>query len=343
MLSLGPVHLKFPVLQAPLSGYSDPPMRRVARRLGAEFTFAEVMLDRFVVEVSGGKKAHRYVDLHDREHPCGGQLMGSDAREMVPAARKLVEWGFDVIDLNFACPVKKVIGKKRGGDLLRRPKKALEIVERLRDALPDSVPLTVKLRRGFDDSPESRNRFWEILTGAYECGVAAVTLHGRTVLQRYTGRSDWGFVRRVKEEIGDRVLLGSGDLLTAPDCVKRLHESGVDGVSVARGAIGNPWIFAQIRALLRGESLPEPPSVREQGEVLGEHFHLSLECYGAQRACRVMRKFALRYARLHPLEEEVSHAFLGSDSPEKWLAVLDRFYRDDMTGRQPSSGEALGE
>jgi nifR3 family TIM-barrel protein len=342
MLSLGPVDLEFPMVQAPLSGYSDPPMRRIARRLGAEFTFAEVMLDRFVVEVSRGKKADRYLALDEHEHPSGAQLMGSDSRELVPAARKLVELGFRVVDLNFACPVKKVIGKKRGGYLLRRPGLALEIVERVREALDDSVPVTVKLRKGFDDRPESSERFFEILRGVYRRGAAAVTLHGRTVLQRYAGRSDWAFVKRVKEEIGEHVLIGSGDLLTATECVRRLRESGVDGISVARGAIGNPWIFSQIRALLRGEPLPDPPSVREQGEVLCEHFHLSTECYGPRRACRVMRKFALRYAELHPRREEVSRAFIASGQPAEWLAVLDRFYREDLPGRQPSSEEERG-
>ena len=143
-LRLGSVPIDFPVVQAALSGYSDWPMRVIARRLGAAYTVCEVMLDQFILNVTKGRKAKRFLRVTDEEHPCGAQLMGALPEQFPPAALKLVSAGFDVIDLNFACPVKKVLGRCRGGFLLSDPETALSIIGRVRDALPPSVPLTVK-------------------------------------------------------------------------------------------------------------------------------------------------------------------------------------------------------
>lgn len=156
-LRIGPVEIGFPVVQAALAGYSDWPMRVIATRLGAPYTIAEVLLDKFVLDVSKGRKARRYIRRTDDEHPCGAQLMGDSPEQFAPAALKMVEAGFDVIDLNFACPVKKVVGKCRGGYLLGAPETAMEIFARVRDAVPPEIPVTVKMRRGMDDDQESRD------------------------------------------------------------------------------------------------------------------------------------------------------------------------------------------
>jgi nifR3 family TIM-barrel protein len=335
-LTIGHLAIDFPVVQAPLSGYSDWPMRVIARRLGAAYTVCEVMLDQFIVNVTKGRKAKRFLRVTDEEHPCGAQLMGAVPEEFPPAALKLVEAGFDVIDLNFACPVKKVLGRCRGGFLLSDPETALSIVRRVRDTLPPHVPLTVKLRRGMDDSPESRDRFFEILDGAFRLGVAAATVHGRTVRQRYEGPSSREFLREVKQHAGPRTVIGSGDLFTAQDCLDMLRQTGVDGVSVARGAIGNPWIFQQARALAAGASLP-PPTLHQQRDVIAEHYRLSEEIYGPGRCCRVMRKFGIKYARLHPQTQAVRDAFVAVTEPSHWRAALDRWYAEDLPGVQPSA------
>ena len=214
-LRLGPLEIGFPVVQAALSGYSDWPMRVIARRLGAAYTVCEVMLDQFILNVTKGRKAKRFLRVSDEEHPCGAQLMGAVPEQFPPAALKLVDAGFDVIDLNFACPVKKVLGRCRGGFLLSDPETALSIVGRVRDALPPGMPLTVKMRRGMDDSPQSRERFFAIFDGAFRLGVCAITVHGRTVRQRYEGSNSGEFLREVKEHAGPRTVLGSGDLFTA--------------------------------------------------------------------------------------------------------------------------------
>src|SRR4029077_6954568 len=150
-LCIGSIALDFPVIQAALSGYSDWAMRVIARRLGAPYTLCEVLLDRFVSEVSRGRRARRYMQVSDEEHPVGAQLMGANPLEFGPAARQLVAAGFDVVDINFGCPVKKVLGRCRGGFLLSQVDTALEIVARVREAVPPAVPVTVKMRRGIDD------------------------------------------------------------------------------------------------------------------------------------------------------------------------------------------------
>src|SRR5262249_8435205 len=151
----------------------------------------------------------------------------------------------------------------RGGYLLSDPGTAIEIIRQVRAAVASHVPVTLKMRRGMDDSPASERDFFRIFDAAWELGLEAITVHGRTVEQKYVGRSNWEVLKRVKRHAGDRTVLGSGDLFTPYDIVRMFEETGVDGVTVARGCIGNPWIFAEARALLEGQPLPAPPSVVE--------------------------------------------------------------------------------
>ncbi len=325
-LRLGPLRLDLPVVQAALSGYSDMPMRVLARRLGAPYTLCEVVLDKFVMAVKPRRRNRHLFHVADEEHPVGGQLMGAVPEDFGPAAQRLVEHGFDVVDVNFGCPVKKVLGRCRGGFHLSQPEVALEIVRRVRDAVPPDIPVTVKMRRGIDDSPESRERFFAIFDGAYEAGVAAVTVHGRTVQQRYDGPSQWEFLREVKQHAGQRTVLGSGDLFTAQACLDMIRETGVDGVTVARGAIGNPWIFRDVRELAAGKPLPPPPSLAEQRDVITEHYRLAEQLRGPDRCLPDMRKFAIKYAQLHPHHEQVRADFCTVKRPGAWREVLDKWY-----------------
>jgi tRNA-dihydrouridine synthase B len=340
-LRIGPHELDFPVVQAALSGYSDRAMRVIARRLGAPYTLCEVMLDRFIAEVSKGRKAHRYLQVSDEEHPVGGQLMGADPEAFGPAAQKLVAAGYDVIDINFGCPVKKVLGRHRGGYLLGQVDTALEIVSRVRDAVPEHIPVTVKMRRGLDDTAESRDKFYQIFDGAFERGVAAITVHGRTVQQKYIGPSRWEFLREVKQHAGNRTVLGSGDLFTPQACLDMMRETGVDGVTAARGAIGNPWIFAHARALAAGLPLPDPLTIHEQREVIAEHYRLCEELYGPELCGRQMRKFGIKYSQLHPRGKEVRDAFVKVSRPGQWMQVLETWYAEDGPGCHPRAEEEL--
>ena len=193
------------------------------------------------------------------------------------------------------------------------------------------------MRRGIDDTDESRDNFFAIVDGAFDIGVAAITVHGRTVKQRYIGPSKWEFLAEVKQHIGDRILLGSGDLFSAQDCLDMMSQTGADGVTVARGAIGNPWIFSQVRALAAGKPLPPPPTIREQGEVIREHYRLAFELYG-ERCGALMRKFGIKYSSLHPEFEEVRAAFIKVKKREDWESAIDRWYREDGPGQYPSDG-----
>ena len=334
-LRIGPIVLDSPVVQAALSGYSDTAMRLVARRLGAPYTLCEVMLDKFILQVKDRPKNHHIMHVAEDEHPVGGQLMGADPEQFGPAAKKLVERGFDVIDINFGCPVKKVLGRCRGGFHLSQPEIALEIVGRVREAVPSDIPVTVKMRRGIDDTSESRDKFFEIFDGAYTLGAAAITVHGRTVQQRYDGPSRWEFLRELKQHAGERVVLGSGDLFDAQCCVDMMRYTGVDGVTVARGAIGNPWVFQQYQALAAGHPLPAPPSLREQREVIAEHYQLAEELYGAERCVAPMRKFGIKYSQLHPEHTLVRADFCAVKQAGAWREVLDRWYANDGPGVHP--------
>lgn len=334
-LRIGNLDIGFPVVQAALSGYSDWPMRMLAREHGASYTLCEVMLDQFLVQLNDRARNKHFLFNSDSERPVAGQLMGAEPAQFALGARRLAEAGFDVIDINFGCPVKKVLGRCRGGYHLSQPQVALEIVRRTRDTVPEEIPVTVKMRRGLDDSSESREHFFQILEGAFQSGIAAATVHGRTVEQRYKGPSRWEFLAELKKEFPSRTILGSGDLFTAMDCFRMMAETGVDGVTVARGAIGNPWIFEQARALAAGHPLPEPPTVLRQRLVLERHWELARQLYGPNRTGPLMRKFGIKYSASHPHYTDVRPAFTKIRSEEDWYRVLDTWYVQDTPGVYP--------
>ena len=340
MLRIGPVEIGFPVVQAALSGYSDLPMRRVARWHGATYTLNEVVLDKLVL--TPGRKQRSITRVAPDDHPVGGQLMGAHPESFALAADAMVQAGYDIIDINFGCPVRKVLGRCRGGFLLSTPETAIEILRAVYDAVAGRRPVTVKMRRGLDDTPESERNFFTILDKAFEIGLAGATIHGRTVRQRYVGPSRWDFLARVKKHVGDRIILGSGDLFTAHDCIRMMETTGVDGVTVARGCIGNPWIFGECRALLgypppeaaspearaawRTGELPPPPSVADQGRTIARHYEWAVETHGPVLAARMMRKFGIKYSELHPHYLEVRDAFIRARNNDDWQRVLETWY-----------------
>jgi nifR3 family TIM-barrel protein len=334
-LKIGPVAIGPPIVGAALSGYSDLPMRVISRRHGASYCLCEVMLDQFLVNLSDRKKTRHFLAIADEEHPVGGQLMGAEPLQFAAGAGRLAAAGFDVIDINFGCPVKKVLGRCRGGFHLSQPETALEIIRRTRDTVPPQIPVTLKMRRGIDDTQESRDNFFRILDGAIAAGLAGVTVHGRTVVQRYNGPSRWSFLRDVTAHVAGRVtVLGSGDLFSAEDCWRMIDQTGVDGVTVARGSIGNPWIFQQALALGDGHPLPPPPSLPEQAAVMREHFNLVEATYGADRAPILMRKFAIKYSAAHPRHEQVRLRFVRLKTRAELEQVLAEDYATGP-GRYP--------
>jgi nifR3 family TIM-barrel protein len=339
-MRIGHLTLPRPFSQAGLAGYSDRAMRMVARRRGCPYAVTEALLD--IIMLNGGEGLRRSVELSADDHPIAGQLMGSEPDQLARAAAMLAHAGFDVVDLNFACPVKKIRARARGGHMLTVPRHANEILRAVRDAVPAHIPTTLKLRRGFDDSPAALDSFHAILQEAHRLGFAAACVHARTVEQKYQGRSHWPFLRDLKAQYPDWTLIGSGDIFTAADVVRLLRETGVDGVSIARGAIGNPWIFDHAAAILDGaapDSL-QPPTVAQQREALLEHFLLAMEVHGEQLAGRRMRKMGIRYARFHPQCEEVKRKFIEVRSLRDWQTALDQHYREERAGVWPPASSA---
>ncbi|MBI4612970.1 MAG: tRNA-dihydrouridine synthase family protein [Planctomycetes bacterium] len=338
-MRIGSLALDAPFFQAGLAGYSDAAMRLVARRRGCTYAVTEAMLDQALLS---DPRELASAEPDPCDHPLGGQLLGHSPEEMAAAARLMVDLGYDVVDVNLACPVKKVRGKSRGGHLLSAPDRALAILSAVRQAVGGDTPCTVKLRRGTDDSREAEANFRRILEGAISLGYAAATVHARTVSQGYAGPSDGSFLAGLAATYGavpGFSLLGSGDVREASDAVAMLRRTGVAGVSVARGAIGNPWIFYQARALLAGDETGarELPSLAKQREAIEEHFELALRVHGERRAALRMRKIGLAYARFHPCPEEVSRAFREISSSADWQAVLDSHYCIERQAKRPST------
>ncbi len=273
MLKLGDISLDVPFYQAPLSGYTDRAMRVLAHKYGAPLSYTGVMLAKIALH----KKA--FNRLYSRpgvdEGPVGAQILGGDPETMAEAAASFVNVGFDLIDLNFACPAPKVLRRLCGGYLQKDPETAIEIIKFVRNAV--SCPVTIKLRAGFDKSRESMDKFWQICQGAVAEGINAIIIHGRSVKELYRNKGDWDIISEVKRQFPHATIIGSGDLMDAETIVERLKTSGLDGVIIARGAIGNPWIFNETRALWEGRSKPEKPSLTEQGEVYLKHYDLIAE------------------------------------------------------------------
>jgi len=338
-MRIGPIELAMPFCQAGLAGYSDRAMRLVARRRGCPYAVTEALLD--VILLNGGEGLRRSIDISDEDHPVAGQVMGSEPHTMAKAAGILHRAGYDVIDLNFACPVKKIKNKARGGHMLVDVTRAVSILKAVRDTLPPQAVTTVSMRRGFDDTPQSTERFYQIIESAWENGYAAVRVHGRTVEQKYVGPAHWPTLREVKRRYPDRTILGSGDVFTAHDVLRMRRETGVDAVWIARGAIGNPWIFRDAAKLLSDGGAPlDPPAIAEQREALAEHFSIAMQIHGEQLAGRRMRKMGIKYSRFHPAHGQVKSEFISVKSLRDWSNVLDKWYREDGPGVWPDAKAA---
>ena len=332
-----------PFFQAGLAGYSDGAMRLVARRHGAPFCVTEALLDRTLINGGKGRRKEDpdllatecgMGEIEDNvaasldDHPIAGQVMGTMPDEMAQASELLVKMNYDVIDVNLACPVKKIKKSNRGGHFLAYPDDAIEILRAVRAVVPPHIPCTVKLRRAFDDTPEMAERFEQIFAACYEIGYAWAVVHCRTVQQKYLGPGKWEFLRDLCARYPDRVIFGSGDIWTVEDIFRMHAYTGVHGVSVARGCIGNPWIFSPARAMMRGEAAREPV-LAEQRNALEWHFDLAMQLHGEAAGGRRMRKFGIKFASHHPRAEEVKREFIDCETVEQWKRTLDRWYPAD--------------
>jgi tRNA-dihydrouridine synthase B len=333
-----------PFFQAGLAGYSDGAMRLVARRHGCPYCITEALLDRTLISGGKGRRKedpdlleaecglgdpdeNRVAGLHD--HPIAGQIMGTTPDEMAQAAALLAKMNYDVIDVNLACPVKKMRKANRGGHCLTDPAQSIAILRAVREATPQPIPCTVKMRRAFDDTREMAANFERIFNAAYDLGYAWATVHCRTVQQKYLGPGKWEFLRDLTARHADKIVFGSGDIWDVNDIFAMLDFTGVHAVAVARGCIGNPWIFRQARQLMAGET-PALPTIDEQRRALLEHFELSVALHGERKASKMMRKFGIKFSAHHPTPEIVKLKFIECRSVAEWRAVIDEHYAPVM-------------
>ena len=325
-LALGRVVLPVPVVQAALSGYSDLAMRTVAREHGAPYALNEVVLDEHVLQK--GKLQRRILSVPEHDHPVGGQLMGSEPSTFGRAARELVRAGYDVVDVNFGCPVAKVLGRRRGGWLLQDPEQALAILDAVLQAVAGDVAVTVKMRRGSDDTPDAEARFWTILDGAIARGVTAATVHPRSVEQKYAGPSRWPFLAEVKRRVGTFPILGSGDLFSPFDVLAMRRETGVDGVTVARGCIGNPFVFGQVAQMLAGRP-PLRPTMAQQRAALHRHWQVAVPFHGGERkALPHVRMHVIKYGQYHREPLWARERLVTMRGPDVYASLVDEVFAD---------------
>ncbi len=320
---IGNIQIELPMVVAALAGYTDHAYRMICRELGAPYCATEMMLDR-LLQVKG-RMRNRMLKLTDQDHPVAGQIIGCEPPVMAEAAWALCRMGFDVVDLNFACPVRKALSRKRGGWLLTEPDLVLQIIREVMAAV--DRPVTLKLRQKFNND-DNDDVFYRIAEGAFDAGVAAICVHARSVERKYFGPADWEFLARAKQHFPDKTIIGSGDVMTPRQAFRMLSETGVDAVAVARGILGNPWFFRQVRELASGKEQTRPP-LAEQRDVIMRHFAAACELYGMDKGPKIMRKFGIKYARMHPKPKAMRIAFVDVRSPEQWQAVLDEHYLDD--------------
>ena len=286
-MKIGNVELKNAIALAPMAGVTDLPFRLLCKEQGCGLMYTEMVSAKAIS--FHNKNTISLMQIDPAEHPVSMQIFGSEPDLMAEVAKSIEEQPFDILDINMGCPVPKVVNNGDGSALMKNPKLAGEIIEKTARAI--KKPVTVKIRKGFDEEHVNAVEMAHI---AQESGAAAVAVHGRTRSQFYSGKADWDIIRQVKEAVSIPVI-GNGDILTAADVIAMQKQTGCDGFMIARGAEGNPWIFAQILHYFKtGEELPKP-TFEEVTQMLLRHARMQLEFKGEYTGIREIRKHAAWY------------------------------------------------
>ena len=313
-MQIGEIKLAAPLALAPMAGITDLPFRLICRRLGCGMTVSEMVSAKGLLYKN--VKTTEMLRIDDGERPTAIQLFGSVPEELAEAARMVEASGADMIDFNMGCPVPKIVNNGEGSALMKQPQLAHDILAAMVKAV--KIPVTVKFRAGWDDS--SRNAV-EIAKAVEAAGVSAVAVHGRTRQQFYEGKADWGIIAEVKQAVKVPVF-GNGDIFTVEDGLRMLAETGVDGLMIGRGADGNPWIFRELAAVLRGEERPAAPSLQERLAQAAEHIDMLIDYKGEHISVKEMRRHISAYLKGLPHAAEFRGRFHKVDTREQFMELL---------------------
>ena len=318
-MRIGTVEISHPVALGPMAGVTDLPFRRLCREMGCGLLYTEMVSAKAITYKN--KNTFLLMETVPQERPVSLQLFGSDSDIMAEAARMIADRDFDVLDVNMGCPVPKVVNNGEGSALMKQPELAGRIVRSLVEAI--DKPVTVKIRKGFDDDHINAVEMAKI---AEANGAAAVAVHGRTREQYYSGKADWEIIRRVKEAVKIPVI-GNGDIFTPQDAKRMIEETGCDAIMAARGARGNPWLFRDIIDYLEKGILHEKPSLKEMTDMMLRHAEMHIRYKGEYQGIREMRKHVAWYtagyhgsARMRQAVNEVESYEALKQLLADWLA-----------------------
>ena len=312
MLKIGNLNLKSNLILAPMAGVSDLPFRMLNRQFGAELAFVEMINARSISHKS--KRTQSMLSSGPKDKPLGVQLLGCEEQFILKALDVLKGYKFELLDFNAACPAKKVVRRKEGAGLLKEPKKLKKLLKLV--VKNSTVPVTVKIRTGWDKDCVNAK---EVALYAQDAGIAGLFIHGRTKVQGYSGAVDYAAIREVKKAL-DIPVIASGDILSAQLAQKMLNETNCDGLVIARGSFGNPWIFKEIKEFLKtGKILPKPAK-DVVIKIMLKHLASSIDFYGERNGVVLFRKFFGWYTRgfrrIRPLREKSSRAKTRSEMEE---------------------------